>query len=184
VVAAARELLGWELLVDGVGGRIIECEAYAPGDEASHAFRGRTARNASMFAGPGTLYVYRSYGIHWCLNIVCGPEGFGAAVLVRALAPTAGLEVIASRRAGVIERDRCRGPGRVGLALGVDASFDGAVPGAGRFELREGEPPARILCGPRIGITRAAERPWRFASGDDLRLVSGPTAGLRELPRR
>jgi DNA-3-methyladenine glycosylase len=160
----------------------VETEAYAPGDEASHAFRGRTERNAAMFEAPGTLYVYRSYGIHWCLNIVCGPPGVGAAVLVRAIAPTTGAGTIARRRPAVLERDWCRGPGRVGLALAADRSLDGAVPGAGRYLLRPGAPPRRIVRGTRIGISRAADRPWRFASGDDLRLVSSPTSGLREVP--
>ncbi len=181
-VAAASELLGWEILIDGVGGRIVETEAYAPMDEASHAFRGPTRRNASMFAAAGTLYVYRSYGIHWCLNVVCGGVGFGAAVLVRAISPTAGIEVIAGRRPAVAERDRCRGPGRVGLALGADGGLDGAAPGGARYELRKAEAPRRIVRGPRVGITRAIASPWRFASGDELRLVSAPTGGLRDVP--
>lgn len=179
MVDAAQQLLGWELLIDGVGGRIVETEAYAPDDPASHAFRGRTARNAAMFAAAGTLYVYRSYGIHWCLNVVCGPEGTAAAVLVRALAPTRGLGRIATRRPRALERDWCRGPGRVGLALGADGRLDGIRPGAGRLQLLPGPPPQVVLRGPRIGITRAAERPWRFASADDLRLVSATTGSLR-----
>lgn len=179
MVEAAQQLLGWELLIDGVGGRIVETEAYAPDDPASHAFRRRTARNDSMFAPAGTLYIYRSYGIHWCLNVVCGPEETAAAVLVRALAPTRGLERIAARRPRALERDWCRGPGRVGLALGVDGSLDGIRPGAGRLQLCPGPAPQSVLRGPRIGITRAVERPWRFASADDLRLVSATTRSLR-----
>ncbi len=178
VVDAAQQLLGWELLIDGVGGRIVETEAYAPDDPASHAFRGRTRRNAAMFASAGTLYVYRSYGIHWCLNVVCGPEEMAAAVLVRALAPTRGLGRIAARRSRALERDWCRGPGRVGLALGADGSLDGIRPGAGRLQLCPGPSPEAVLSGPRVGITRAVERPWRFASADDLRLVSATTGSL------
>ena len=89
---AARALIGWTLLVDGVGGPIVEAEAYRHDDPASHSFRGRTARNAAMYGPPGTLYVYRSYGIHWCINIVCGPEGVADAVLVRSLEPVSGVE--------------------------------------------------------------------------------------------
>ena len=122
----ARGLLGWTFLRDGVGGRIVEVEAYAPDDPASHAFRGRTPRNASMFAAPGTLYVYRSYGIHWCANVVCEPAGTGAAVLLRALEPTHGLDEMRARRGVVADRDLCSGPGKLTQALGISGADDGA----------------------------------------------------------
>ena len=114
---AARGLLGWTLLVDGVGGRIVEVEAYDQEDAASHAYRGRTARNGSCSATPGTLYVYRSYGIHWCANVVCGPDGHGAAVLLRALEPTHGLDRMRVRRGVDDARLLCAGPGRLTQAL-------------------------------------------------------------------
>ena len=114
-VAAARAIIGWTLLVDGAGGPIVEAEAYAPDDPASHAFRGMTARNAAMFGPAGRLYVYRSYGIHWCVNVVCGPPGVGAAVLVRSLEPVHGIEIMRSRRG---REPLTTGPGNVGQALG------------------------------------------------------------------
>ena len=112
---AARALIGWTLLVDGVGGPIVEAEAYRHDDPASHSFRGRTARNAAMYGPPGTLYVYRSYGIHWCMNIVCGPEGVADAVLVRSLEPVFGVERMRERRG---REPLTSGPGNVGQALG------------------------------------------------------------------
>ncbi len=159
---AARRILGCTLLVDGVGGRIVEVEAYAPDEPASHAFRGRTARNAAMFGLPGTLYVYRSHGLHWCANVVCGPAGVGAAVLVRALVPEHGRELIAARRAGHRgARDWCRGPGRLCQALAIDRALD-AAPLGGRALLLAGAPAAPVVATPRIGISRAVELPWRL----------------------
>ena len=160
----ARDLIGCELLVDGVGGRIVESEAYARDEPASHAFPGPTKRNASMFGPAGRLYVYRSYGIHWMLNIVCGAqEGAGEAVLIRALEPTAGLETMRERRGREALLDLCRGPGRLGQALAIVPALDGEAIGAGRVELRIGDAPGPIVQTPRIGITRAVELPWRFA---------------------
>ncbi len=127
VHGVARGLLGWTILRDGVGGRIVEVEAYAPDDPASHAFRGRTPRNGSMFAAPGTLYVYRSYGMHWCVNVACEPEGIGAAVLIRALEPTAGLDAMRARRGDVVDRELCSGPGKLTQALGITAADDGVM---------------------------------------------------------
>jgi DNA-3-methyladenine glycosylase len=158
----ARGLLGWTILRHGVGGRIVEVEAYAPDDAASHAFRGRTPRNGSMFAAPGTLYVYRSYGIHWCVNVACEPEGIGAAVLLRALEPTAGLDAMRARRGDVVDRELCSGPGKLTQALGITAADDGALLGNTPFSL---EPPSLrpdVVTTPRVGITKAVDLPWRY----------------------
>jgi DNA-3-methyladenine glycosylase len=151
------------LLVDGVGGRIVEVEAYDHEDPASHGFRGRTERNASMFGPPGHAYVYRSYGIHWCLNFVCEGEGVANAVLLRALEPTHGLEAMRERRGLDDPRLLCSGPGRLCQALGVTREHDGLALDRQPFELLAAEGPAEVVSGPRIGITRAAELPWRYA---------------------
>jgi DNA-3-methyladenine glycosylase len=159
----ARGLLGWTFLRDGVGGRIVEVEAYAPDDPASHSFRGRTSRNGSMFSAPGTLYVYRSYGIHWCVNVVCEPPGTGAAVLLRALEPTHGLEAMRLRRGSAADGDLCSGPGKLTQALAISGADDGASITSPPFALLSPERPADdILATPRIGITKAAELPWRY----------------------
>ena len=151
------------LLVDGVGGRIVEVEAYDHEDPASHGFRGRTERNASMFGPPGHAYVYRSYGIHWCLNFVCEDEGVANAVLVRALEPTHDLETMRERRGLDDPRLLCSGPGRLCQALGVTREHDGLALDRPPFELLAAEGPVEVVSGPRIGITRAAELPWRYA---------------------
>lgn len=162
----ARALLGCALYVDGVGGIVVETEAYEAGDPASHSFRGRTAANAAMFGPPGHAYVYRSYGIHWCLNIVCGREGDGAAVLVRALEPRRGLGTMRARRGLDEARRLCAGPGRLCQALDIDRTrHDGRDLRLAPFRLvapPHGAPPS-IVAGPRIGISKARERPWRFA---------------------
>lgn len=162
---AARALIGWGLTVAGAGGTIVETEAYRQDDPASHSHRGPRGRAVPMFGPPGTIYVYRSYGIHWCMNLVCGPEGHGEAVLLRALAPEVGRAEMAARRPGASERDLCRGPGRLCRALGVDGSLTGrhlADPGLPLALVPPAGPSPAVLVGPRIGITRAAERPWRF----------------------
>lgn len=161
-VSLARALIGAHLTVDGVGGIVVETEAYTADDPASHSFRGPTPRNAAMFGPAGRAYVYRSYGIHWCLNAVCGPIGEGAAVLIRALEPTEGVEAMIARRGLAHTRRLCAGPGRLCQALGIDRGHDGLSLSDAPFHLRPAvaEPPLRI--GPRIGITRASERPWRF----------------------
>jgi len=158
----APELVGTELYVAGVGGTIVEVEAYDHEDPAAHGFRGRTARNASMFGPPGHAYVYRSYGIHWCLNFVCDGEGVASAVLIRALAPTQGLEEMRARRAVDEPRLLCSGPGRLCQALGVTREHDGAPLDRPPFELRERRGPVVLARGPRVGITKAAEQPWRY----------------------
>jgi DNA-3-methyladenine glycosylase len=158
----ARGLLGWTFLREGVGGRIVEVEAYAPDDPASHAFRGRTARNAAMFAAPGTLYVYRSYGIHWCVNVACEPEGTGAAVLLRALEPTHGIEEMRRRRGGVPDALLCAGPGRLTQALGITGESDGRPILQPPFGLVPPDGPVEVVATPRVGITKAVELPWRY----------------------
>jgi DNA-3-methyladenine glycosylase len=158
----APELIGTTLLVDGVGGTIVEVEAYDQDDPASHGFRGMTARTASMFGPAGHAYVYRSYGVHWCLNLVCAEEGRAEAALVRALEPTHGLEAMRERRGLEAARALCSGPGKLCQALGITRILDGLPLDASPFELlaRESEPP--LALGPRIGITRAVEQPWRY----------------------
>jgi DNA-3-methyladenine glycosylase len=158
----APELIGATLLVDGVGGRIVEVEAYDHDDPASHGYRGRTARNASMFGPPGHAYVYRSYGIHWCLNLVCEAVGVANAILVRALEPTHGLEAMRERRGLDNPRLLCSGPGRLCQALGITREHDGLALDRPPFELFECDRPVEVVAGPRIGITRAAELPWRY----------------------
>jgi DNA-3-methyladenine glycosylase len=157
----APELVGVTLLVDGVGGKIVEVEAYDHEDPAAHGFAGQTARNASMFGPPGHAYVYRSYGIHWCLNFVCEEEGVASAVLIRALEPTQGLEVMAKRRGTVGPRLLAAGPGRLCQALGVTGEHDGAALDRPPFELHAGEDVA-VERGLRVGITKATDRPWRY----------------------
>ena len=163
----ARQLIGATLLLDGVGGRIVETEAYDREDPASHSFSGPTARNASMFGPPGRVYVYRSYGIHWCLNLVCREAGHGAGVLIRALEPTAGIDRMRQRRGldGPGAQDPrlvCAGPGRVGQALGIGRQHDGMRVDEPPFQLVPAAVAASLLAGPRIGISKAAQRPWRF----------------------
>jgi len=164
VARVAPDLIGCLLLVDEVGGVIVEAERYQQDDPASHSFRGPRGRAAVMFGPPGHLYVYRSYGIHWCANLVCEPEGRGAAVLVRALAPTHDLPAMRARRPGRPDRLLCAGPGRLCEALGVDGMLDGvsAVAGDGRVALHAPAGPVDVVSGHRIGITRAADRAWRF----------------------
>jgi DNA-3-methyladenine glycosylase len=159
----APDLIGATLLVEGVGGMIVEVEAYDHEDPAAHGYRGRTARNASMFGPPGYAYVYRSYGIHWCLNLVCEEEGAASAVLLRALEPTRGLDVMRARRGLDDERLLCAGPGRLCQALDVSREHDGLALDEPPFRLEARDADVEIAAGPRVGITRAADRPWRYA---------------------
>ncbi len=180
---AAPELLNKLLVAGTSSGRIVEVEAYlGSGDPASHAYRGPTLRNGVMFGPPGRLYVYRSYGIHWCANAVCGPPGVGEAVLIRALAPVAGLSDMRSRRSTgqlhpVVDRDLCRGPGRLCQALGITVAHNGADLVAGNLGVRVVDdgvaPPVVPGVSVRIGVTKGADSPWRFFVPGD-RHVSGP----------
>jgi DNA-3-methyladenine glycosylase len=176
----APDLIGATLLAEGVGGRIVETEAYDHEDPAAHGFRGRTQRNASMFGPPGHAYVYRSYGVHWCLNLVCDEEGVASAVLVRALEPTHGLEEMRARRGHDDVRLLCSGPGRLCQALAVTRAHDGLPLDRPPFELRGREHGVSIAAGPRVGITRAADRLWRYG------LAGSPylSRPIREPPTR
>jgi DNA-3-methyladenine glycosylase len=169
----ARALIGATLLVDGVGGTIVETEAYDADDPASHAFIGPTPRNRTMFEAGGAVYVYRSYGMHWCMNFVCGQAGHGAGVLIRAIAPTTGIDVMVARRGLADPRLLCAGPGRVGQALGITRAHDGARVDAPPFRLSPGTGDVAVVTGPRIGISKAVDMPWRFGLAGS-RFVSRP----------
>ena len=162
VHAVAPELIGATLLVEGIGGIIVEVEAYHHTDPAAHSYIGLTPRKAVMFGPPGFAYVYRSYGIHWCLNVVCEEEGSASAVLIRALEPIAGIAAMQRRRGLKEPRALCSGPGKLAEALAVSIRHNGLALDKPPFELRArtGEP--EIVTGPRIGITKAVEQPWRY----------------------
>jgi DNA-3-methyladenine glycosylase len=161
----ARELIGCELTIGETAGVIVETEAYEAADPASHAYNGRTTRNEVLFGPPGHAYVYLSYGIHSLLNFVTEPEGSASAVLIRALEPTSGIELMRERRRQEAVEQLCSGPGKLTEALGVGLTLNGADLLQPPFELRE---PAgewlgvEVVTGPRIGITKAAELPWRY----------------------
>jgi DNA-3-methyladenine glycosylase len=169
----APDLIGVTLLVNGVGGRIVEVEAYDQEDPASHAYRGRTPRNESMFGPPGHAYVYRSYGIHWCLNLVCGEEGVPEAALIRALEPTDRVDVQRRRRHTDDVRALCSGPGKLCQALAITRAEDGLPLDRKPFRLRERMEIPDIVTGPRIGLTRATELSWRYLEAGS-RYVSRP----------
>jgi DNA-3-methyladenine glycosylase len=162
VITVARDLIGVTVLVDGVGGIIVETEAYDRDDPASHTFRGQTPRNGVMFGPVGHIYIYLSYGMHWCANIVCGEGGRASAVLLRAIEPIAGIERMEERRGLANRALLCSGPGRLCQALGLSGEQNGMAIAAPPFELRERQFVPPIAVGPRIGLTKAVERPWRF----------------------
>jgi DNA-3-methyladenine glycosylase len=173
----ARELIGCRLFFAGAGGTIVETESYDRDDPACHAYVGLTERTRVLFGPPGRSYVYLSYGIHCLLNFVAEPEGDAAAVLIRALEPTAGLEEMRARRGGKPDLDLCSGPGKLTEALGIGLEHNDADLGRDPFLLLgpEGAPP-EVVVGPRIGITKAVDRPWRF-SAVGSRFVSKPWPG-------
>jgi DNA-3-methyladenine glycosylase len=156
--------VGATFLVGRVGGVVVETEAYAPDDPASHSYRGRTTRNATMFGPAGHLYVYRSYGVHWCANVVCGEEGLGAAVLLRALEPTDGVDDMQARRGTDDIELLCSGPGRLCQALDITGEHDGLPLDREPLGLYAGSAAAaEVFVSPRVGITRAQDRPWRYS---------------------
>lgn len=181
----APQLIGVTVLVNGVGGRIVETEAYDMTEPASHTFSGPSERNAAMFGPPGHAYVYLSHGIHWCLNFVCREAGHGAGVLIRAIEPLAGLDAMRVRRGGEDVRMLCSGPGKLCQAMGVTRTAHNGKPlGAPPFELlARGAWEARtglaagqgvaLAVGPRIGISKAVELPWRFGEAGS-RFLSRP----------
>jgi DNA-3-methyladenine glycosylase len=178
----APELIGATLRVDGAGGTIVEVEAYDQTDPASHAYNGRTARNLSMFGPPGHAYVYRSHGVHWCLNLVCAAEDVAQAALVRAIEPTHGLAAMRARRGLEDERLLCSGPGRLCQALGVTREHDGLALDEPPFELHARETTPHVQAGLRIGLTRAADYPWRYVLGGS-RFLSRPVRLAAGQPR-
>jgi DNA-3-methyladenine glycosylase len=177
VVEVARALIGCTVSHGETSGVIVETEAYHDSEPACHAFIGLTPRTETLFGPAGRAYVYRSYGIHALLNAVCEHEGVGAAVLIRALSPLSGIELMRARRGGALpDRGLCSGPGKLTQALGVDLALNGSSLSAGAITIlgprAGGEPPA-ILSGPRIGITKAVDLPWRFWAAGDPNVSGG-----------
>jgi DNA-3-methyladenine glycosylase len=162
VHAVAPDLIGATLLVNGVGGLIVEVEAYHHTDPAAHSFRGPTARNRVMFGPPGYTYVYRSYGIHWCVNFVCEQEGSASAVLIRAIEPTHGIATMRRRRRMQDERSLCSGPGKLTEALAITQAHNGLPLDAPPIAIHARLGKVDVASGIRIGITKAMELPWRY----------------------
>jgi DNA-3-methyladenine glycosylase len=169
----APDLIGATLLFGGIGGRLVEVEAYHHTDPAAHSYNGPTPRNVVMFGPAGYAYVYRSYGIHWCLNFVCEPKGSAAAVLIRAIEPTVGLARMRRRRGVSDVRLLCSGPGRVCQALGITRADNGLALDEPPFELSARSGHVEVVAGPRIGLTKAVEKPWRYGLKDS-RFLSKP----------
>jgi len=176
----ARDLIGCELLVEEVGGVIVETESYERDDPACHAHVGLTRRTSTLFGPPGLAYVYLSYGIHSLLNAVCEPAGDAAAVLIRALEPTEGLGAMRGRRGRERVGDLCSGPGKLTEALGVELRHNGARLDRAPFQVREREVERPLVSGPRIGITKGTELPWRFCAADS-RMLSRPAGGAESV---
>jgi DNA-3-methyladenine glycosylase len=179
VHAVAPDLIGVVLMVNGVGGRIVEVEAYHHTDPAAHSYRGMTARNAVMFGPPGYTYVYRSYGIHWCVNFVCEEAGSASAVLIRAIEPLTGLPEMRRRRGLDDERLLCAGPGRVCQALGITDTLSGHRLDRPPFSLLLPPEKPQVVAGVRIGITRAMDYPWRYGLAGS-RFLSKPFKPLEQ----
>jgi DNA-3-methyladenine glycosylase len=176
VHAVARDLIGATMLFNGAGGRIVELEAYHHTEPAAHSYNGQTPRNAVMFGPPGYAYVYRSYGIHWCVNFVCEEESSASAVLIRAIEPTEGVAAMRRRRAVKDERLLCSGPGRVCEALGITGAHNALALDKPPFTLLQRQDDVPIVTGPRIGITKAADLPWRYGL-QGSRFLSKPFRG-------
>lgn len=185
VLEAAPLLLGAVLRHGEVAIRVTEVEAYdGANDPGSHAFRGQTARNTTMFGPAGRLYCYFTYGMHTCCNVVCGEEGTASAVLIRAGEVVDGIELARERRLGAVDRDLARGPARLCRALAISLDHDGTDLAHGPITLTPGTPPAEVSTGPRVGLRHAAERPWRFwATGEPSVSVYRPAAPPRSRPR-
>jgi DNA-3-methyladenine glycosylase len=158
----APDLIGATLLFNGIGGIIVEVEAYHHTDPAAHSYNGPTARNQVMFGPPGFVYVYRSYGIHWCVNFVCEKEGSASAVLIRALQPTHGLAAMRRRRGLEDARALCSGPGKLTEALGITREHNGLALDREPFALYARKAEVVVMSGIRIGITKAVDLPWRY----------------------
>lgn len=165
-VSAARNLLGWKLVHDSPQGRtagyIVETEAYHQSDPASHTFGGKRLANAAMFEPAGTIYVYFTYGMHYCVNIVTGQAGDGQAVLIRALEPVEGLELMAARRNTTDPLNLCSGPAKLTQAMGIDKGHGGLRLADGKIWLEPGFTPLQVVQTTRIGISKAVDQPWRF----------------------
>lgn len=172
----APDLIGSTLLVDGIGGRIVEVEAYHHTDPAAHSFNGETPRNRVMFGPPGFAYVYRSYGIHWCLNFVCEEAGSASAVLIRAIEPTVGIGRMRQFRGLEDERQLCSGPGKLCQALDISIAYNGRPLDADPFAIYHRHETVKIVTDVRIGITKAADLPWRYGLSGS-RFVSKPFRG-------
>ena len=183
--AVAPDLLGKLITrADGRVARLVEVEAYAQDDPAAHTFGGKSQRNRSMFGPPGRLYVYFSYGVHWCANLVCGPEGYGAGVLLRAAEPLEGIDIMRKARGREPLRELCSGPGRLAQAFGIDRALDGSdATGTGVISLLDdGTQPESIVACPRVGISKNAHAPLRFVVGGS-RYLSRAAPGTQKKPR-